>query len=134
MIHIWNSIAIATLALSFGCASSVSPDASSPTDAQTGGDSTTVPDADPATYTSCSTEADCAWTEFGAEILTRANCPCVFGCANNVVNVTTAQRRQAAYNMLCTPGVDGNGNMCPVDDCAMPPAAQCQAGVCVPPR
>lgn len=79
----------------------------------------------------CMVPADCAWGEIDHEILSPADCPCLFGCPHIPLSTTTVARRNAQYQQLCKPGVDGQGNPCPVDDCATPGALACQAGKCV---
>lgn len=81
----------------------------------------------------CVTAADCAWSEIRAEINAPADCPCLLGCPNTVLNRDVAARRQRQYQALCTPGRSGNGQPCPIDDCAMPPALLCRNGLCVAP-
>jgi len=78
----------------------------------------------------CSVTADCAWGEIDHEILSAADCPCLLGCPHLVESKTVVNRRQAQYGSLCTPDKDGQGNPCPIDDCAMPPALECNAGRC----
>src|SRR6185369_8011773 len=95
-----------------------------------GGGSSTGTDGSGA-YAACSTANDCAWGEIDHEILTSADCPCLFGCPYIPLSKSTVDRRQAQYNALCTPGVDGMGNGCGVDDCAGPPTAICNAGTCM---
>ena len=85
--------------------------------------------ADPSTLV-CAAASDCTRTEIDHEILTVADCPCLYGCAFQIVNVTTANRRMAAYQARCTPGKDGHGNACGVDDCIDPPTPACINQVC----
>ncbi len=73
----------------------------------------------------CENADDCTFTEIADEIRGTEDCPCLFGCPYLPVNEATAMRRQAAYDAMCTPGIDGDGNDCPVDDCAPPPTAIC---------
>jgi hypothetical protein len=80
---------------------------------------------------SCTVAADCAWGEITHEILSAADCPCLLGCPTLPESKTVVERRKAQYDALCTPGKDGKGALCPVDDCAYPPALACQAGHCV---
>jgi hypothetical protein len=93
--------------------------------AGTGGSTATVA-AD-----ACTVAADCGWGEIEQEINSSADCPCLLGCPFTPLSTTTIARRQAAYQSLCTPGQDGQGNPCPIDDCASPPALACTAGHCV---
>jgi hypothetical protein len=78
----------------------------------------------------CTSSTDCGWTEIDHEILTATDCPCLFGCPSIVTDVMTVMRRKAQYDAFCTPGRDGMGRGCPVDDCAGPPTPVCRAGVC----
>lgn len=81
----------------------------------------------------CVTAADCAWSEIRTEINAPADCPCLLGCPTLALNREVAARRQRQYTALCTPGRSGNGQPCPIDDCAQPPALQCRNGLCVAP-
>lgn len=83
-----------------------------------------------APYDACATDADCAWGEIDHEIITSSDCICLFGCPYIPLSKATVERRQMQYQTLCTPGQDGQGNPCPIDDCAGPPQIQCQAGHC----
>jgi hypothetical protein len=94
---------------------------------------TPTPPADTGSTLACNAATDCGWTEIPHEIVTRTDCPCLFGCPMLIVNRATAARRMAQYNMLCTPGVDGMGRMCGVDDCAGPPMPVCRNGMCAAP-
>jgi hypothetical protein len=89
-------------------------------------------DANP--YTSCAYASECAWSEIDHEILTPADCPCLFGCPYLPLNKTTADRRQKQWAALCDPAHDGKGNPCEVDDCIVPPTIQCAAGQCAGPQ
>jgi hypothetical protein len=82
----------------------------------------------------CRADSECAIGEIGREILKPADCPCLLGCPYIPMNKTTLARRQAAYERLCKPGVNGAGHPCPIDDCAAPPKMICDAGVCAPKR
>lgn len=86
-----------------------------------------------ASYTSCQTAADCQWGEIRHEILAPTDCVCLLGCPSTALNRATVARRNAQYMALCTPGRDGNGRPCPIDDCGGPPALECRMGACVPP-
>jgi hypothetical protein len=88
-------------------------------------------DAGPADY--CEMPSDCVWGEIDEDIQTATDCPCLLGCPTHVMSMTTRDRRQAQYDALCTPGMDGMGNPCPVDDCIKPPALDCVANRCVVP-
>ena len=85
---------------------------------------------DPATLT-CTVATECTRTEIDHEILTAADCPCLYGCAFTIVNVETANRRMAQYTALCTPGRDGKGNSCGIDDCIAPAPLACLDQRCV---
>jgi hypothetical protein len=80
--------------------------------------------------TSCVTATDCVWGEIDHEILQSTDCTCLFGCPSLIQNVATRDRRQTEYSVVCTPGYDGQGNPCPIDDCMMPPPLECVAGEC----
>ncbi len=56
---------------------------------------------------------------------------CLFGCPYLAVNAATNIRRTQAYTKLCQPGMDNDGNRCPIDDCAAPPPIHCANGKCV---
>jgi hypothetical protein len=106
-------------------------------DAPTGADGAVIVDVattpDAAPVGTCSVASDCAWGEIDHEIRTRADCPCTFGCPDLALDRATVARRQAQYAALCTPGVDGQGHGCPVDDCALPGSISCHGGVCAAP-
>ena len=122
----WTML-LAALVLCCGCASTVVPAG----DGQTV-DVTAVVDASLPPPASCVAATECVWSELPTEINTRADCPCMYGCPNVVVNTATAMRRAAQYQRLCTPGMDGHGHPCGADDCAMAPALVCRAGLCTP--
>lgn len=82
-------------------------------------------------YAACSVANDCTWGEIDHEILSSTDCPCLLGCPYLPLSKTTVDRRTAQYNSLCTPGVDGHGNPCGVDDCAGPPPIVCNGGQCM---
>jgi hypothetical protein len=84
-------------------------------------------------YDVCATAADCAWGEIEHEILQASDCVCLYGCPYIPLSKETVDRRNMQYQALCTPGQDGNGNPCGVDDCAVPPPIQCMSGKCVAP-
>jgi hypothetical protein len=86
-----------------------------------------VPVAPPA---ACATSSDCGLGEIDHEILSRADCKCLFGCAFLPLSQTTIARRQAQYDALCDPTRDATGNPCPIDDCAVPPVPVCVGGQC----
>ena len=81
-------------------------------------------------YDACVTATDCAWGEIGHEILSSSDCVCLFGCPSIPLSKTTVERRMMQYDALCTPGKDGMGNPCPVDDCAGPGPIACNNGHC----
>jgi len=81
-------------------------------------------------YDACVTAADCGWGEIDHEILTPADCVCLYGCPYIALSQETVDRRSQQYNQLCSFGVDGQGNPCGIDDCAGPPVAACNAGHC----
>lgn len=85
---------------------------------------------DPSTL-ACTAASDCTRTEIDHEILTAADCPCLFGCPFIIVNAETANRRMAQYSLRCTPHVDGQGHTCGIDDCIQPAPLACIEQVCV---
>ncbi len=82
-------------------------------------------------YDACTTATDCAWGEIDHEILSSSDCVCLLGCPSFPLSQATVNRRQMQYDALCTPGKDGMGNPCPVDDCAGPGPIACTGGHCV---
>jgi len=117
--------AIAAIVL-FACGTSVNTGTGG--GAATGGSSGTGVAAD-----ACATAADCTWGEIDHEIITSSDCTCLYGCPYIPLSKTTVDRRQTQYQDLCTPGQDGQGNPCGIDDCALPPQIECQAGHCAAP-
>jgi hypothetical protein len=90
-------------------------------------------DAAPIDTTGCALATDCGFGEIDHEIQSASDCVCLFGCPYIPLNKTTIDRRNAQYKTHCTPGKDGNGQPCPVDDCASPPQPVCKAGKCAAP-
>ena len=84
----------------------------------------------PGPYDACTTATDCGWTEIDHEIVTAADCPCLYGCPYIPLAKESVDRRAAQYQALCTPGVDGHGTACGIDDCALPGMLACQTGHC----
>lgn len=80
----------------------------------------------------CTQPSDCGWGEIDHEILAPADCICLFGCPYLPLSKETITRRQDQYEDLCDPMVDGSGNPCPIDECAMPPEPTCEGNVCGP--
>jgi hypothetical protein len=78
----------------------------------------------------CSIASECAWGEIDHEILSPSDCPCLFGCPFLPLAKTTVDRRLAQYAAFCTPGHDGHGNPCEVDDCAGSGPVFCVEGTC----
>ena len=85
-------------------------------------------------YDACATATDCAWGEIDHEILQASDCVCLFGCPHIPLSKVTVDRRNMQYDALCDPNKDGQGNPCPIDDCAIPPPIQCVSGKCVGPQ
>ena len=81
----------------------------------------------------CENASDCAWGEINHEILTKADCVCLFGCPYLPQSRTTVERRRAQYTALCTPGQNGQGMPCPIDDCIEMPSLSCVNGACARP-
>jgi len=81
-------------------------------------------------FDACVTASDCGFGEIDHEILTPVDCPCLFGCPFIPLSQITVDRRNTQYKQLCTPGVDGQGNGCGIDDCAGPGPAACLNGHC----
>lgn len=79
----------------------------------------------------CTAATDCVWGEIKSDITAKEQCPCLLGCPSLPQNKTTNDRRRSQYQMLCTPGKDGAGRACPIDDCAQPPPLVCTNGKCV---
>jgi len=94
----------------------------------TTGDTGTHPTGSPRR---CLIDSDCGVGEIAREILSRADCMCLFGCPHLPLSRETIARRQSQYDALCDPRTDGRGNPCPIDDCARPPNPVCSAGQCV---
>jgi hypothetical protein len=94
----------------------------------TGGTGGTAVDA--GSEVACMGDDDCGWGEIDHEILTPADCICLFGCPFIPLNTQTVERRLEQHAALCNPRVDGSGQPCPIDDCAMPSPAVCAAGSC----
>jgi hypothetical protein len=85
----------------------------------------------PGPYDTCEQPADCAWGEIAQEITATKECMCLFGCAGIPLSRKTVERRKAQHAALCTPGKEGSGLACPVDDCAPPGAITCLNHKCV---
>jgi hypothetical protein len=115
-------LAIVSLALALGGAS-----------CSNGGKGTLSGDGGGATGSTlaCAVAEDCTRTEIDHEILSRADCICLLGCPFHIVNVTTANRRTAQHQALCTPGQNAQGQPCPIDDCALPPPLACTDQMCL---
>lgn len=79
----------------------------------------------------CETASDCGYGEIRNEILTKTDCVCLFGCPFLALNKATVTRRQAQYQHLCDPRVDGKGQSCPIDDCVTLPDPSCVDHKCV---
>jgi hypothetical protein len=82
----------------------------------------------------CVGSDDCTWGEIGHDILAASDCPCLFGCPGLPQNKTVETRRMEQYRALCDPHMDGQGNLCGVDDCIVPPPLTCVGGKCTAPR
>jgi hypothetical protein len=80
----------------------------------------------------CASNADCTWGEISHEIVAMSDCPCLYGCGYLPQTKVTATRRSDQYRALCNPSVDGKGQSCGVDDCALPAAIACIEGTCKP--
>jgi hypothetical protein len=78
----------------------------------------------------CRVDGDCTWGEIPHDIRAPSDCMCLFGCAYLAQNKMTQLRRAGQHLRLCTPGMDGHGNGCPIDDCAAPPPIRCVSGRC----
>jgi hypothetical protein len=79
----------------------------------------------------CAAASDCTRSEIDHEIRSRADCICLLGCAAEIMNVETADRRYAQYQQFCTPGKNAQGQPCPVDDCVQPPPLACFEQRCI---
>jgi hypothetical protein len=84
----------------------------------------------PGSFDTCSVDTDCAWGEIRNEILKAKECPCLYGCPHIALAKSTIQRRAAQYEALCDPMHAGDGDICGIDDCAIPPRIGCNNGVC----
>jgi len=73
----------------------------------------------------CESDAGCGWGEIGHEILSATDCICLYGCPYIPLNRTTINRRLEQYGKLCDPRYDGMGQGCGIDDCVVPPTAEC---------
>jgi len=93
--------------------------------AQGGAAGTTVPSTD-----TCTVDTDCIWGEIPKEILSATDCICLYGCVYLPQTKVTASRRGDQYKALCSPGMDGKGQSCGIDDCAGPGAIACIDGAC----
>lgn len=82
-------------------------------------------------YDACEAATDCAWGEIDHEILVPSDCVCLFGCPYIPLSKATVDRRNMQYKNLCTPGQDGQGQPCAVDDCAGPGKIVCESSHCV---
>ena len=92
---------------------------------QGGAAGTTVTSTD-----TCAVDTDCIWGEIPKEILSATDCICLYGCVYLPQTKVTASRRSDQYKALCTPGKNGNGQSCGIDDCAGPGAIACIDGAC----
>jgi len=90
-------------------------------------------DVDTGGYGACTTADECGWGEIDHEILSAADCICLYGCPGYPLNRTTIERRRAQYEALCDPKVDGQGHPCGIDDCIEPPPIACVGGQCALP-
>lgn len=123
-------IIFASVRATVGCAREVTP---SSVDAGTDRIPAVDVQLDALSPTECTTANQCRWGEIDHEIRVRGDCPCLSGCGFVPMNQTTMQRRDMQYQSLCTPGVDGMGRPCGVDDCISPPPLECRMNACVPP-
>jgi hypothetical protein len=78
----------------------------------------------------CTAASECTWGEIDHEILAKTDCMCLFGCPYIPMNQTTFTRRQLEYKNLCDSRYDGSGQLCPIDECARPPAIACVDNAC----
>jgi hypothetical protein len=83
-----------------------------------------------APYSTCAVDSDCAWGEIDHEVAGPKDCVCLYGCPYIPLSKQTVERRAAQHAQRCNPQKDGSGQPCGIDDCALPPALSCQAGVC----
>lgn len=86
----------------------------------------------PGPYDSCEVASDCAWGEIDHEILKPSDCVCLLGCPHIPLSKSTVERRASQHQQLCDPHRDGQGDPCPIDDCAQMPPLACSAGTCEP--
>ena len=97
-------------------------------DVATGGDGGSA-GATPNTDT-CVVDDDCTFGEIENEITKPSDCMCLYGCVYLPQTKMTAARRLAQHDRLCKPNVDGEGQACGIDDCAVPGAVVCMGGTC----
>src|SRR5262245_44200523 len=87
----WTALAGATLVLSCGNTVTVAGGG--------GGVSTSGSTTKSGPVDACMVADDCAWGEIDREILSPADCPCLFGCPYIPLSKTTVERRKAQYQM-----------------------------------
>jgi hypothetical protein len=121
------ALSLALGALPFGCSQS---NGGGGAGGSSGGGSGTTAGAGGAEVLSCTVADDCGWGEIRTEILGKTDCPCLYGCPFLEQNRTTIARRQAQYQALCDPHVNGQGQGCGIDDCVVPPQIDCISGMC----
>ncbi len=79
---------------------------------------------------SCSVNDDCTLGEIDVEIAKASDCMCLYGCVYLPQTKVTAARRALQHQKFCKTNVDGQGQPCGIDDCAVPSRAVCVDGSC----
>ena len=98
--------------------------------ATSGGDAGGVDAGADPSDTECETASDCGYGEIEHEIVSKADCVCLYGCPYLPLNQATIERRKTSHAKLCDPRTDGKGQLCGVDDCVPLTAAMCVDHVC----
>lgn len=78
----------------------------------------------------CTVDDDCTLGEIDVEISKASDCMCLYGCVYIPQSKMTAARRAQQHDKFCKPDVDGQGQPCGIDDCAVPNAVVCVDGTC----
>ena len=127
-LSVWLSGALfAALFGGVACSGSdVTPSGSAGASAQAGG--TSVGGA--VSNGACTVDDDCTLGEIEIEITKASDCMCLYGCVYLPETKLTAARRMQQYQKFCKPDVDGQGQACGIDDCAVPGGVSCVAGSC----
>lgn len=127
-LSVWLSGALlaALLGASACSGSDLTPSGSAGASAQAGGASA----GGAASADACTVDDDCTLGEIEIEITKASDCMCLYGCVYWPETKLTAARRMQQYQKFCKPDVDGQGEACGIDDCAVPGGVSCVAGSC----